>query len=220
MPNREPYSACPDSGPPQLLTLLAGEMLFRIHDERFDAEQFKFARADDPYRGGRFDSAQGDYGYLYAADSAEGCFDEVLLRDEPTNAVGIRTLRRGLLDGRMLSRVHLRRELSVVDLTHTDGLVAVGQDQWLTECQSDNYPHTRAWARAIRSWAPTASGFAWRPRHNREATAYIFFAETDPATSRLDARGALHGGSSQALKEGATRRQLGAWLRRRRCRLS
>lgn len=218
MPNRKPYSRCP--GSPLYKALYAGDMLYRLHRDRFNGNQFNFAKAESPYEGGRFDSFDGSYGYLYAGDTPEVCFDETLLRDKPGDDAGVRTIPRRDVKDRLLSKLVLGHETRVLDLSCTDGLVAMGQDQWLTESDADYYPHTRVWAGAMREWAPDAAGFVWRARHNRDDLSYIFFSDVAATSSRPDAAKLLTVAEFQSVMVGRTRRQLNQWLRRRRCRLS
>lgn len=122
----------------------------RVHSGDFAGDEFNYTTANDPYRGGRFDSHQGDYGYLYVASSLGAAVDETLIRDEPFDSVGARVILRSTVRARIWSELLIRSELRLVDLSSVDGLSCLGQDYWLTDCDSHFYPQTRAWAAAIR----------------------------------------------------------------------
>ncbi len=126
--------------------------------------------------GGRFDSADGSYAFLYAGSDPVACVAETLLRDR--NAVPYRVPAKRLL-GLRLSELEVARDWVVVNL-FGPSLSAIGQDAWLTSCGPADYPVTRRWAAAIRAWAPAASGLVWRARHDNDRFAYVLFSDRSP----------------------------------------
>jgi hypothetical protein len=191
--NIQPPTNCP--GTPELETLRAGTVVVRIHritvkEEVLDGNTFNTTPATNPQSGGRFDHTSVGEGFLYAGESLEVAVAEVLLRDLPaTPAPRIVPLRN--IKGRAISRLRVERDISLVSL-RGKGLSQLGQDPWLTSCDAVDYPTTRAWAAAIRSWVPAAGGFAWRSRRYQEALAYVLYktrvAQTDLAV--VDTRSA------------------------------
>lgn len=174
-----PYSEPPDHPPgdPVLRTLDAGVILHRVHDGGFDAAAFNPTAADNPFRGGRFDSSDGSYTYLYAGDDVATALAEAFLREVPADEIATRRrLPSVALVGRVMSRLRVEKPISLVSLSGADAY-AVGQDGWLTTADAKHYPHTRAWAAAIREWAPDAGGFVWRSRVDNNRYAYVFFGD-------------------------------------------
>lgn len=98
-----------------------------------------------------------------------------------------RFLRRAKLDGRVLSRLELKEDLSVVDLRGASGLGRVGQDASLTACDEIDYPLTQEWASAIRRWAPGTAGFVWMSKRDNVHEAIVLFGDGVP-TGSIDGR--------------------------------
>lgn len=157
VPFREPPDDLPGQAKYQVHA--AGSTLYRIHSASYSPTEFKDQAADNPFRGGRFDSPAGDYRYMYAARQLGGAVAETLLRDVPLTDVGEpRVIALAALKGRRISRIRLIRPLRFVDLSGS-GAHAFGQDTWLTKCDASGYPFTRHWAVKIRQWCPEAAGF-------------------------------------------------------------
>ncbi|HZF52988.1 MAG TPA: RES family NAD+ phosphorylase [Polyangiaceae bacterium] len=185
MPKASPPTVCP--GVPVLREIPAGTQLWRVHSARFGAAAFNPTAASDPFRGGRFDSRDGSYAYLYAAESKEAAVAEVLVRDIPVDGRD-RFLPLVALEGRCLSRVEVTAALRVVSLCAPEW-GHVGQDAWLTKCDSAEYALTRAWADAIRAWVPEAAGFVWRSKRDENWLVYIFFSDRLPSLGVIVKRG-------------------------------
>jgi hypothetical protein len=90
------------------------------------------------------------------------------------------------LRGLALSELRTTRRATLLVL-HGPGLTRVGQDAWLTSCEALDYPVTRRWGEALRTFAPRAAGFEWRPRHDNDRLACVFF--NDRAEGLLEATG-------------------------------
>jgi hypothetical protein len=185
MPPCEPdltAAACPC---PLLVTLREGTVLWRLHSGEYAPTAFNPTVRPPPGTGGlvvggRFDATPGDpFAYLYAGGDTVAAVAETLLRDRPASPRPYR-IPRARLRNLELSRLRVGGPPSLVKL-HGNGLPAVGQsDNWLTSCGAAEYPRTRRWAAAIRSWAPGASGLVWRPRHDDDRLAYVFFEDRCP----------------------------------------
>lgn len=176
MANRPPPAAY--DGTPKRRVLEAGVRLTRIHDRRFAATSFNSTVTDRHWGGGRFDATGDDpYGFLYAAGDDLGAVAEALLRDLPLSVTGSRLLPRKALHGRRISWIAATRDLELVGLVSGRDLAAVGQDSWLTKCDSKDYGFTRRWGHKIREWAPWAQGFVWRSRREDASLAYVFFED-------------------------------------------
>jgi hypothetical protein len=198
MGSYEPPPSCP--GAAKTMSLPAGWSGHRVHSNRYLGDEFNFKKADDPFRGGRFDSHLGNYGYLYMASDMGAAVDETLVRDLPFTPKGVRALPKIAARSRECSQVVLRRGVELVDLRSNVALAALGQDYWLVDSESFYYPQTRVWAEAIRGWVPSADGFVWRPRHNKEALALVLFADAAAPANTVISRAtfSLHEGDGAA----------------------
>lgn len=164
---------------PLQTTLNRGKTLWRIHNKSFAADAFN-PTLPGPLSGGRFDSQNGSYAYLYAGSDMEASVAEILLRDRPPSDSVYQVLRKKL-EGRMLSVLKLSTDIKVAKL-HGDGPSHIGQeDDWITSCGPLEYPVTRPWAEAIRGWSLDTCGIAYRPRHDNDRFSYVFFEDRCPA---------------------------------------
>jgi hypothetical protein len=158
---------------PQVHALVAGTACWRIHSDQLGPVELN-STIPAPFAGGRFDCTDGSYSYLYAGSDSIAAVAETLLRDRPQT--GPYLILRKALQGRTLSKLRLTRSLKVVAL-HGAGLTAIRQKADLTASGPDQYDKTRAWAVALRADAPAAAGFEWRPRHDNDRFAYVFFGD-------------------------------------------
>jgi hypothetical protein len=177
---------------PRLARLEAGTIVWRVHSDCFEPAQFN-PTIPTPFSGGRFDSTDGSYAYLYAGSDTIAPVAETLLRDRPPS--GAFLVPRERVQGKLLSRLRLIRELLVVVL-HGAGLSAIRQTAELTSSGAGDYASCRAWARALRVDAPLACGFEWRPRHDNDRLAYVFFGDCCSSSDFVSER-------SYALTQGA-----------------
>ena len=163
--------------------------------------------ASHPLRGGRFDATPDDpYGFLYAADDDATAVSEVLLRDLPIDERGARLLPRARLRGLRIGWVATTRELELVGLRSGPDLAAIGQDTWLTSGLARDYEVTRAWASAIRGWAPWCSGLTWRSHREPEGFAYVLFEDRAPDDCLTEVAGGVTLlGNDQRLDDGIGR---------------
>lgn len=158
---------------PRIALLAAGTLVWRVHSDCFEPAQFN-PTIPTPFSGGRFDSTDGSYAYLYAGSDTMAAVAETLLRDRPP--FGAFLVPRKRVQDKLLSRLRLTRERPIVVL-HGTGLSAIRQTAELTSSGAGDYAICRAWARALRVDAPLACGFEWRPRHDNDRFAYVFFSD-------------------------------------------
>lgn len=199
MPKVLPPADCPSPSGPAITRLPAGSTWWRIHGDDQEGSAFRIAGAvdkrDDPIRHGnegRFDCQNGEYGYLYLAETKRAAIAEAFLRGSVVSDPASRFLRRATLRDRVLSQVKFTTDLVVVDLRGV-GLGRVGQDAWLTSCDETDYVVTQEWATALRRWAPTAMGLAWLSKRDNDHRSLILFSDRMPdgvldskVTRRLD----------------------------------
>ena len=179
MPDIEP----PPGGlvrPAHRSTLAAGTTVWRVHSSRRSALVPNPTAQPDEFSGGRFDSLDGTYAYLYIADSPDGAIAETICRDLPLDPTVARIVPASAVTGRTLTALTLTRIVAVAVL-HGPHLSAVGQDLWLTKCEARHYVTTRKWAHAIGAADPALGGLAYRPRHNEDTLAWVL--TTDPAVT-------------------------------------
>jgi hypothetical protein len=84
-----------------------------------------------------------------------------------------------------LSFIVTTTDIEFVDLREAPDVGQLGQDHWLTNCDSDGYLICRMWAASIREWAPDAGGFIWRSRRNLGRYSAVLFEDRLP-TGPLD----------------------------------
>ena len=167
MPRLAPPEDCPGLFVDELVP--AGTVLWRVHADRYAAEAFnptpRRPGASPFVEGGRFDSIDGSYAYLYGARSLGGAFAETFARNLDYTRPGPRPLRFNLVAGKVSSSIEVQRDLHLVQV-YGAGAEQLGQDGWLTACTEDDYPLTRQWAAAVRRWAPSSDGLAWKSRRD------------------------------------------------------
>jgi hypothetical protein len=170
------------TGTPAVAHLPAGTVLSRVHLTKYPSTAFNPVEADVLFGGGRFDGTAGDpYPYLYAGDSDPAAVAEVLLRDLDADDYGARFLPKKYWRGRCLSRLRTTQEVKMIALRTGSELGAIGQDAWLTTCDADDYPQTRAWAHWLRGQVPDAAGIMWLSKRDPGATVYVLFQDRCPA---------------------------------------
>lgn len=213
MPKLPPPRACP--GNPVIEVLAAGTAAVRVHHLGRSAESFNAtARAAPPpgapVSGGRFDSVDGSYAYLYGALTEEGAFAEAFARDLNFTALGPRPLPQSRVAGKGVSRIVVARDARLVVVCGA-GAHQIGQDDWLTRCDESDYPTCREWAASLRRWAPDADGLTWQSK--RDPTERVFMLWGDPTAPGGDCglvRAAPGGG--EPLEMGPARMRLEEFL--------
>jgi hypothetical protein len=166
----DPPRRCP--GSPVLTSLKQGSILFRIHLAKYKGNEFNPTPATSPHKGGRFDHTSPGEAFLYAGSTLAAAVVETLMRDLPPSPAA-RLLPFSQVAGRAISTLRLARDVELV-LLRGRGLSQLGQDRWLVSCEAADYPTTRAWATAIRRWAPEAAGLAWLDRLQHDFV-YVFY---------------------------------------------
>ena len=102
MPNIEP----PAAGllrPAHRTVLTAGTMVWRVHSSHRAPHAPNPTAQPDELAGGRFDSLDGSYAYLYVADSPDGAIAETICRDLPLDPTIARIVPASAVAGRTLT---------------------------------------------------------------------------------------------------------------------
>ena len=147
--------------------------IIRIHDSRFDANEFNPGRGE----GGRFDPLHDDGGAivptLYGASSLGGAIAETVFRKVPVR--GRRRLADLALKALQASTIQSRRPLRLIDLRGF-GLPRLGVSrQELIESTAEQYPATRAWAVALYRAVEDADGLIWVARQHDVSQSILLF---------------------------------------------
>ena len=175
-----PFQAPPRRyrGTPLRRVLPATTRLHRVHRRIREATAFSPVVADTLFGGGRFDPTDGEeHAYFYASLTERTALAEVLLRGLPFNDRGTRVIPRAAVKGRRLSGVDVTEDLSLLALTTTAELAAVGQDEWLVQAEPRDYGQTRGWARWLREQAPWAQGLIWSSRRDLGRHTMVLFGD-------------------------------------------
>ncbi|MFH9399845.1 RES family NAD+ phosphorylase [Streptomyces sp. NPDC017638] len=160
--------------------LPAGTVLWRCHEEQYQAAEFNPNVAHEFFHGGRFDPTERDpYHYLYAALDPVTALSEVLLRSVDYGDDGVRLIPWAQASRYVLSALRTTADLSLVDLTTAEGLAAVWQDHWLIDTKE--YAGTRYWVRVIRERCDDVQGLWWTSKRCPPRTALQLFADRCPA---------------------------------------
>lgn len=168
------------SGTPVRVLLPPGERLLRVHRLSGTRNATAFNRTVPvPPAGGRFDTVDGTYGHLYVATSPAGAVAEALLRNPHAPTAVRRFVPRAALAGRAISELEVVSPTQVVSLKGPD-VGHVCQDGWLTTCESAEYPITREWGAAIRTWVPDAAGMLWWARPDNDELSAVFYDDRPP----------------------------------------
>lgn len=183
MPDIAPPADCP--GTPVIQSLPEGQALVRAHDQSWHPAAFNptprpAPRHGEPVRGGRFDSVDGAYAYLYAGLSHKAAFAESFGRDLDYTTPGPRPLPRFRWGTKTVTVCVTNRPLRLVYM-QAGGAQQLGQDDWLIRSDEDGYPRCRQWAAAIRKWAPDADGLTWRSKRDPNEQVVVLWG--DPATA-------------------------------------
>jgi hypothetical protein len=208
VPNIQPPVA-PPAGPAEVV-LAKGTRLSRVHSSELAPSRFNPTLADSHWGGGRFDASESDrYGYLYAGSDDECAVCEALLRELPLDPGGGRLLPRRAIEGRVLSRLVVTADVTLVGLCDGKQLGRIGQgDNWLVSCPASEYGFTRRWGHAIRRWAPGAEGLVWPSRRDPSKLAYVLFEDRFSAELEEDTAAPLAVAGGLPLDTGVGERYL------------
>ncbi|HEX6900730.1 MAG TPA: RES family NAD+ phosphorylase [Thermoanaerobaculia bacterium] len=169
----------PHSGPKHIATrplplTLWDAPLSRICEVQFDPLYFG--------KGGenRFDAPRGEYGILYAADTAECAFVETCIwNHKPT---GSRHLTTNFLEERKLTEVSFATSLRLVDLTGP-GLALLKADSRLT---TGSYRLSQSWAREFWRHPDSPDGILYRSRLNPSLYCVAVFDRAEAGAAWVD----------------------------------
>jgi RES domain len=127
----------------------------------------------------RFNSSDGSFGVLYAAENLAGAFAETFLRNP-----GRRILPDDLIAQRGRVDFGSRRPLHLVQL-YGRHLAALGATAEVV-AGAQPYDLPQAWADALHNHPGEFDGIAYRARHDDDEISYALFDRTEAAIEELD----------------------------------
>lgn len=214
MPRSHPPADCPGLLVGSLVP--TGTTFWRVHSEDRDANAFNpiprpATAAGTVVEGGRFDSLDGSYAYLYAAGSVEGAFAESFARNLDYTRSGPRPLPFSRIAKKIVSEITVSRDVNLVKC-FADGAEQIGQDTWLTTCDEGDYPVTREWAASVRRWWAGADGLAWKSRREPAVDVMVLWCDTAAAAYGCGIVAVDSGAQALKLAHGPGRYALEQWL--------
>lgn len=127
----------------------------------------------------RFDDPRQEYGVMYTADTPEGAFLEVCVRERPTGNLVVLSY----FEKRKLTEVSLSSPLRLVDVTGP-GLSLLGLDNRLTTTGS--YRVAQRWSRALWNHADCPDGILYCSRFNPSLRSIALFDRAGTGLSPRD----------------------------------
>ncbi|KHN52881.1 hypothetical protein OI70_18950 [Dickeya fangzhongdai] len=160
--------------------LLKGEVLHRVHQVRYTADQFNPGLQGNA----RFSPIQDDQGLaiptLYGGTTMTCALMETVFHDVPHTA-GFKSYDKSKLAGQVHSTVQVGVSLQLVDLASVPLRKLGVTRKQLIDTEKEQYPVTRQWAEAIYRQCPQAQGLSWVSRQDDSARAVVLFGDRVPA---------------------------------------
>ncbi len=161
--------------------LKAGSVLYRIHKNqdrqgnprgavfysRDNAETNVYSRFNDP-KGRIQEQKPESYGVMYAA------LDKLVALRETVELTDSRLVMVETLEQQCLSRLYLRRDLILVDLSSA-GLARIGADARMSTITNEEYQIPQAWSRAFYEHPDQVDGIYYRSRYDPNGLCVALF---------------------------------------------
>lgn len=146
---------------PDIVVLPAGTLIARFFTTGKSPIYFDYEK------GGRFNSPNGSYGVLYAAQEKRGAFAETFLRQP-----GLTLIPLDLVNSKALAILQTLRELNLIKLRGT-GLGRLGATAEVVH--GVPYTVSQEWSNALYNHPCRPQGIAYSGRHDDEAVCYALF---------------------------------------------
>jgi RES domain len=160
--------------------LKAGSILFRIHRNPYNA--IYYGRDDDQNnKHSRFNDPQRSYGVMYAA------LDRFIALRETVELTDSRLVLVETLEKQCLSKLYLRRDLILVDLSGA-GLARMGADARLSTITNEEYQIPQAWSRAFYDHPDRVDGIYYRSRYDPSGLCVALFDRRMASTDLWEQR--------------------------------
>jgi hypothetical protein len=169
----------PDKLHVTLTSLVKGEILHRVHQDKYQADQFN----PGVHGNARFSPIQDEHGKpiptMYGGTTMACALMETVFHDVPYTA-GFKSFDKSKLVGQMHSTVQVGQELQLVDLASVPLRKLGVTRKQLIDTEKEQYPATRKWAEAIYRQCPQAQGLSWVSRQDDSARAVVLFGDRIP----------------------------------------
>ncbi len=176
MPDYPPPAA--HDGVPHRYLLPADSILWRVHSQKTEANDFVPFGQGSRLTRGRFTGTPADpYPSYHAGSDAQALLADLLLRGMPVHNRGFRTIRRVRVLGLRASAVATTQELQLVSLLNTPALTAVAQDRWLIVADDAAQGRLGEWANWLRAKDGRAHGFIWPAEHDHTRQLVVLFGD-------------------------------------------
>jgi hypothetical protein len=163
-----------------LTELPTGQVLHRVHQDRYLADQFN----PGVHGNARFSPIQNEQKQpiptLYGGTTMVCALMETVFHDVPHTA-GFKTFDKGKLAGQVHSTLEFVQSVKVVDLSSVPLRKMGITRKQLIDTEKDQYPATRKWAEALHRQYPDAQGLSWVSRQDDSARAVVLFGDRIPA---------------------------------------
>ncbi|MEO3714113.1 RES family NAD+ phosphorylase [Roseateles flavus] len=160
-------------------TLPAKQVLHRVHQDQYRADQFNPGLKGNA-RFSPIHDAKGDHiPTLYAAVTFDAAAMESVFHDV-SHAPGFKHYDKRKLEGQMHSELQVERELNLADLSSVPLRKLGVQRKQLIDTEKDQYPATQRWAEAIHAQHPDIQGLSWISRQDDSARAVMLFGDRIP----------------------------------------
>lgn len=163
-----------------MLTLNAGTVLHRVHDQKFRANEFN----PSPHANARFSPIKTDTGViiptLYGGVTKDCVLMETVFHDVSYTS-GFKTLVKEKMAGLVHSTIETIVDLILADLSSVPLRKLGITRKELIDTEKDQYPGTRQWAEAIHRQCTQAQGLSWVSRQDDTARAVLLFGDRIPA---------------------------------------
>lgn len=171
--------APPDKLHLTLTSLARGEILHRVHQHHYEADQFNPGIQGNA----RFSPIRDEDGKpvptLYGGMTLECALMETVFHDVAHTA-GFKSFDKGKLRGQVHSTLQVAQRLELVDLASVPLRKLGVTRKQLIDTEKDQYPATRKWAEAIHRQCPQAQGMSWVSRQDDSARAVMLFGDRIP----------------------------------------
>ena len=132
--------------------------IYRVHSDAYGSVEFNPSSTGDARFSPLTDSAGAVTPTLYAGTTLDCALMETVFHDVPFVAGPKMWSKATHVYGKAWSQLTLSRDLALIDLSAVPLRKLGISRKDLIECDSSQYPETRAWARALHDQYPDAEG--------------------------------------------------------------
>jgi hypothetical protein len=128
----------------------------------------------------RWDDPDGKFGVLYLGADASCAFMESIGRGVLKSGF----VPKSMLLGRGLAKVHLKREIQLINLVASGGLARIGLEGSLVS--GSGYKNSQRWSRKLRAHPSKPHGIYYRSRHDQALCAAALYDQCEPWVEVID----------------------------------